>query len=385
MRNSAFPNLAVSAPSVGSGRFVFLDALRGLGALGVACYHIHRYHPLREPVDSLLPQFLQTALLYGWIGVPVFFLIAGFVTAHSLRNTSLSLVGFGNYALRRVVRLGFPYWATILFVVALDALLRYGLHAASLVSPLRGPRVWVNLLFLQDILGYRNVSAGTWFVCIDLQFGLLFALLWAIAQRAARDWVRSLLLMLLFLPLGLLSLYWFVTLRTQYDMWVLYFFCMPLFGALAYWALERRIPRIVFWAFAVIMAASVGYGWRLEIVIALIAGLVIYGVGRAGHLTDWLAGRRLQYLGRISYSLFLIHYPVGWLVVSLGHWLTDGNPSLAIGWLLIAMAASLLAADLMYRFVELPSVRLATWLKTRHPRPQPSVDPALTSFPSEIS
>ncbi|MEN6405402.1 MAG: acyltransferase [Thermoguttaceae bacterium] len=365
---------------------MFLDALRGLGALGVACYHIHRYHPLRAPVDSLLPQFLQTALLYGWIGVPVFFLIAGFVAAHSLRNTSMSPGEFGNYALRRVVRLGVPYWTTILFVVALDFVVRYGLHAASLVSPLRGPRVLVNFLFLQDILGYRNISAGTWFVCIDLQFGLLFALLWTVAQRAAsRPWVRSLLLILLFIPPGLLSLYWFINLRTQYDMWVLYFFCMPLFGALAWWALERRIPRVVFWAFAAAMAVGLAHGWRLEIVIALIAGVIIYGVGRAGHLTDWLAGRRLQYLGRISYSLFLIHYPVGWIVVSLGHWLTNGNPVLAVGWLFVAMAVSLIAADWMYRFVELPSVRLAARLKARHPHPQSAAESVLASCPSDAS
>jgi len=40
-------------------RFLFIDSLRGMAALAIACYHIHRYGPLREPAEMLLPDLLD--------------------------------------------------------------------------------------------------------------------------------------------------------------------------------------------------------------------------------------------------------------------------------------------------------------------------------------
>ena len=112
--------------------------------------------------------------------------------------------------------------------------------------------------------------------------------------------------------------------------WAIYYFHMPLFGAMAWWALEGRIPRAVFWAFAAAMVGGIAYRWNLgldykkalDVAVALIAGVTIYLVGRRGHLGDWLTARSLQYLGRISYSLYLTHYATSWIVVSIGCSLT---------------------------------------------------------------
>lgn len=349
-------------------RFAFLDALRGLGALGVTCYHIHRYRPLRAPVDSLLPGFVQNALLYGWVGVPVFFVIAGFVVAYSLRNTPVTLASFGNFTLRRIVRLGLPYWTTILLVVALDYVARQWWRVPSVTDPVGWPKLAANFAFLQDVLGYGNISAGTWFVCIDLQFGLLFVVLLWLVQRLSCGCpdggkAQAVVLTAVFVPLGLLSLFLF-NLDARYDMWIIYFFCMPTLGTLAWWALENRLLRGVFWAYAVALVVGLAYHWRLEIAIALGAGVTIYVVGRLGHLGDWLTARWLQYLGRISYSLYLIHYAAGWAVVTVGHSFTGDDPGFAVGWLAAALVASIGAAHLLYVFVEAPSVRLAARLKT---------------------
>jgi len=175
---------------------------------------------------------------------------------------------------------------------------------------------------------------------------------------------------------GLLSLFLF-NLDAQYDMWILYFFCMPLLGAIVWWALEGRLSPNIFWAYALAMVVGLVYQWRLEIAIALGGGVTIYVVGRLGHLGDWLSARWLQYLGRISYSLFLIHYAVGWIVVVLGHWFTGDRAVVAVFWLFAALAASIGAAHLMYKFVEVPSVRLARRLKTEDAllpvrRPEPT-------------
>lgn len=359
-------------------RLVFLDALRGIGALGITCYHIHRYRPLEIPADHFLPNTVQFVVRHGWISVLVFWVIAGFVVAYSLRKTVVSPASFGNFTLRRVLRLGIPYWTAILLVVAISSLTKSWVQGPPLVDgPISGPRLAANLAFLQDVLHLGNISAGTWFVCVDLQFGLVFAVMLGIVQLLSRLLTRgegdtnSIVLTLVFVPMGLASLFWFNVHPDDYSAWVVYFFHMPLFGALAWWALEGRIPRVVFWGFAAALAVGVvyrinlglSYTKPLDVAVILITGIVIYLVGRLGHLGDWLSARPLQYLGRISYSLFLTHYATSWIVVSLGcHWTGKNAPAAAL-WMVVAVLVSIVAADLFYRCVESPSLRLVKRLR----------------------
>ena len=364
-------------------RFTFLDALRGVGALAITCYHIHRYTPLEIPADRLLPNVIQFMVRHCWASVQMFWVISGFVVAYSLRNVTVRPASFGNFTVRRVLRLGTPYWTAILVVVAADFLSKQWLQIDPnnmlIDDPVSWPRLAANLGFLQDVLKYGNISAGTWFVCVDLQFGLLFIVMLGIAQLLSRplqgkvgaENANALLLTLVFVPLGLISLFVFNLNADVYDDWAIYYFHMPLFGALAWWTLDGRIPRAVFWSFAAALVGGMAYRWNLgfdykkslELAVALTAGLAIYLVGRRGHLGDWLAARPLQFLGRISYSLYLIHYPTSWIVVTIGRSLTPNNPKAAVLWMTTGVVVSIGVAYLFYQCVESPSLRLVKRLK----------------------
>jgi peptidoglycan/LPS O-acetylase OafA/YrhL len=68
----------------------------------------------------------------------------------------------------------------------------------------------------------------------------------------------------------------------------------------------------------------------------------------------------MQWLGRISYSLYLVHLPVSGRVINfLSHHVLATPASRASQLLLLAAgtAASLLAAQLLYVCVERPSLR----------------------------
>ena len=119
----------------------------------------------------------------------------------------------------------------------------------------------------------------------------------------------------------------------RYENWIVYFYSMFFLGSLG--LVDARAPHCRSWAAVGLRPGDPGpaeYVWGVEIAIALWAGMTIYVVGRLGHLTDWLAWRPLQYLGRISYSLYLIHYPVSHVVVWTGHRLTGDAPWPAVGW-----------------------------------------------------
>lgn len=397
--------LAPATPSdqnrSGPRRFAAVDAGRGLGAVAIACYHIHRYGPVPEAADAVLPVWLQELLCQGRVAVPMFFVIAGFVTAYALRNERLGWSTGLNFALRRVLRLGIPYWTVVLLAWVLSAVGPSGPEYPYLTGPVSLAQLLANVFFLQDILGYESVSAGMWFVCIDLQLGLLlFVMLWLVRRlacgRPQGQTADALALAAVFLPLALASLFRF-GLSSAADMWIHYYFFMPCLGGLAWWALEGRVPRWWFWGYVAAVLLGLGQRWALEaiptaaellvpggaaagrspyevgkVTATLVTGVAIYLLGRAGRLDRWFTAGWLQYLGRISYSLFLIHYPVSWLVARLGYRLTGDDPEAAVAWLVLAFAASLAAADLLYRCVERPSLRLGQRLR---PKPNSDRDP----------
>lgn len=352
-------------------RMVFVDALRGLAALGVACYHINRYGPLAEPASEVIPEWLAFVIDRGWIGVQVFFVISGFVIAYSVRNARITGKYLGTFALRRSIRLDPPYWATIVIVLLLGA----ATYSAADPDPLIGPVTWQQCLahlgYAQNICGYGNISVGFWTLCIEVQFYLLYiCLMWLVQRfpgRGAEDGNPAPCgaRILWFAPLAVYSLF-VCSHQSSLDMWIIHFFSMFFLGLLAWWALDDRVPSRVFWGYAALFVVRLSIDWAFEYAVALAAGVAIYVVGRRGRLDTWLGASWLQYLGRISYSLYLIHYPVSWLIGRLGYRLTGDSPMAAAGWLLLAVLTSIAAAHILCALVETPSIRFARRFKLAH-------------------
>lgn len=390
------------------GRSTFIDALRGIAAFSVACYHITRYGPLPPQAREFIPGLLLGWFDHGWMGVQFFFVISGFVIAYSVREARVTPGYLANYALRRVIRLDPPYWTTIALVLLLHFVMQ--LHPAEFDSPLDVPvklepglswyLVASHLVYLQNILGFDNLSAGFWTLCIEVQFYLLYVSGLGIAQRFPSANRRSpadagsVGLLTVFAPLAVVSLFiwntdpkhgetvwWnlFVA-GPAGDMWITRFFSMFFLGAAAWWTLDGRIPRVIFWIYAAALMSRIllqvrDEGWSDNLTIGLsaafVAGTSIYTAGLWGRLGSWLNVGVSQYLGRISYSLYLIHFPVSHVVTTFGAQVSGQSPSPAVAtmWLVLALATSLAAAHLLYLFVEAPSVRFAARFKRSSPVP----------------
>lgn len=88
-------------------------------------------------------------------------------------------------------------------------------------------------------------------------------------------------------------------------------------------------------------------------------------------MNDWLNWRWLQFLGRSSYSLYLIHDPVSHVLTQFGWRLCGNSPTPAQSSLILflCLVASIAAGHLLYVWVEAPSGRCSAWLKGRWSRP----------------
>jgi len=94
-----------------------------------------------------------------------------------------------------------------------------------------------------------------------------------------------------------------------------------------------------------------------------LAGGGIYLVAISGKLETLLRGKAIQFLGRISYSLYLTHIPIGNLVDSIGVRHYHASPCFIYTWIALSILGSILFASLMYQFIERPGVELGKRFK----------------------
>jgi peptidoglycan/LPS O-acetylase OafA/YrhL len=370
--NSAPPANDQRAAAIGAKgeRFAFVDALRGIAALSVAAYHIYRYGPVAKAAARITPAFLDVPLRHGWMGVQVFFVVSGFVIAYTLRSARITPGYLGNFALRCSLRLDPPYWVTILFVLGLYTITTslFDVQEGLMSEAPTWDQLIAHVCYLQNVLGYTNLSVGFWTLCIEVQFYLLFALTLGFAQRLTAhcsdraQGAHWLPLLLCFAPLGLMSLFSF-SLNGENTDWVIHFFAFFFLGAMIWWTLEDRMPKLAFWALVAAILVRQRISPTLDMTVALIVGVAIYLVIHTGRSERWLRYGWLLRLGTISYSLYLIHYPISWIITTLGYELTGDAPLPAVGWLVLSLAASIGVANALHLAIEAPAMRFSRRFK----------------------
>lgn len=344
-------------------RFQTVDALRGLAALAVVFYHVQG--ALSRGTQSWLPDPLRRFAEGGHFGVNVFFVLSGFVIARSVRNGLMTVGYLGRFTLRRSIRLDPPYWTAI----ALEVLLIYlGLALfPSLATPVpSAAQLIAHLVYLQDILGYGHLIAIFWTLCYEFQFYLTFVGILVtghlLTQWAGRR-VATAALVLLFTGLFLASIGahhgWItgVPRGVALDRWYEFFT-----GVVAWWVVSGVLPLAALPGAWAVNALLMGHPDALVemVLIAGVSTLCLLGA-RYPSFDSRFRARPLQFLGAISYSLYLYHASVGWRVVSLAQHFAGNSlpPLLGIATWLAAVGAPIVVGYLGWRFIESPSLRLS--------------------------
>jgi peptidoglycan/LPS O-acetylase OafA/YrhL len=103
--------------------FTLVQALRGIAALWVVLFHLEKQGAIGGLTAHVPAQLSYAAFGYGSAGVAVFFVLSGFVIAHSLNGKEMTPAELGRFALRRSVRLDPAYWASIMLTVSVAAML----------------------------------------------------------------------------------------------------------------------------------------------------------------------------------------------------------------------------------------------------------------------
>jgi peptidoglycan/LPS O-acetylase OafA/YrhL len=357
-----------SAP--GDTRIAGLDGIRAIAVIGVLLYHAG-----------------VKALPGGLFGVDVFFVLSGFLITSLLleerhRDGRISLRRFWIRRLRRL--------APALIVVVLAVTLVWGLILHSAQPGLRKDSFFAlgygaNWWFAFSGQGYFQSLAPpspllhTWSLAVEEQFYLLWPLaVAALTRRGGRFarrvgwWALGIALAATLTTLAQsLAGVWTDRLYYGTDTRVIPLLIGAASGA---WLTSRRGRRLPAAGFAALqlsgLACAGGVAWAMcsvggnsetlyrggFLLLALAVSVVILAVamGPSGPLTRLFSTRVLTYLGRISYGLYLWHWPI-FLVVDRERTGLSGAPLLVTRLLL-----SLAFAAASHRLVELP-IRQGRW------------------------
>jgi peptidoglycan/LPS O-acetylase OafA/YrhL len=345
-----------------------VDALRGLAACAIVVLHAAYIHDIGIPRDTFIRYFTM--------GVPLFFVISAF--SMSLRYSE----GFADredliaYGIRRVARIAPLFY--VMLIIWLAYLWWLGSPGPSVKS------IILNLTFLFSLTPDTQTSivpAG-WSIGIEMLFYAIFPLLIR---------VRSLAGCSLMVASTLLCYAWFRTIVTDppiYFYWThpitnaTYFAC----GILAYRIYEfaSDFPRVLFAKACLILGVT---GIVSAIVLQSLAApgdahfkppetgfIAIWGIAfmalvlsQAINPTPLIANRVTLFLGLVSYSIYLIHPLLIYaspLTPVLRGWEMAWPIKIAVAGA-VALSAAIIAATVLYRFVEAPGQQVGRYLVAR--------------------
>ncbi len=354
-------------PKTQTNRLLELDALRGLAALSVVVFHF----TINENAEKLGWEFR-----YGVTGVDIFFIISGFVIFLTIQKVRK----WQDFAVSRLSRLYPTFWACVFITAAF----MYAYQPENLSWPM----LLANLTMVPVYFGIENLDGVYWTLLVEMVFYLWILVIY-LAKGLDKIMTISVVCTVGVVAFHLgkafyLDFYEFISWKVQLLNHFPLFFSGILFYKLKYQGFAWRYVGLIFLC---LMAAfylhdkggrSMYHVTWIEHNVILVLYHVLFFLFVLGRLT-FLVWPPLLFLGKISYSLYLLHQYIGHRVIHSLNVIYGINIYLAVGG---TLALCILLAWGVTYYVELPAIRaIKDWYKTHHGRKLEEQNTAGTALP----
>ncbi|MEN2792468.1 acyltransferase [Sphingomonas oligophenolica] len=328
-------------------RIESIHNLRGLASLAVLFDHL-----VATPYVAA-PAAVAAIGILGNYGVTVFFFISGFVLPYSLQKSNYRIQDFPMFIARRFVRVDPPFFVVVGLTLLLNVLLGVVKNTPYHIDWLQ---VFAHVAYIAPLLHKPWLLSVFWTLCTEFQFYITIGLIFPILARYPIPIaIACAACMWLYVP-G-----YFPTDRLPLGEREIIFAYLPSFmvGMATFLYREKLVK---FPTFAVAIAISVvALFFKAPIDISIVALITIVVVIFASFYNVVL-----DYFGKISYSLYLIHLLVILGILPVFH--RFGLPWYVM--MVIGGGISIGAATLIYHFVEGPALAMSKRLRLK-PRPTP--------------
>jgi peptidoglycan/LPS O-acetylase OafA/YrhL len=367
-----------------------LEALRGIAALFVAIYHSFVWMPINDQPVSIMSLFdvhgLQAfaaraviAITNGTSWVDIFFLLSGYVLAISLHGKTISISSWLPFMVKRTMRIVPVYLAVLVLVCMALALISAGDSFADAYDWY--PRWKADNLSAYEIISNALlvqtwINPPSWTLRVEMIVAALFPFIFFISIKLST--IANILILSTVAAVG----YYFRS--NVYIAWLCY---MSLFwvgvlgqrvgGKVAAGIPEKYLSTIALLSFLCIVLPNI-FHITFPIareVPAAIGGFLLIAIlasGRECCGLRWLKSSIPRYLGRVSFSFYLLHYMTLYVLTSaytshFGFSLLSAQPLfVVVSSAAISIVICLPLASVLYKYIERPFADFGRRLTTKH-------------------
>lgn len=317
-----------------------LDSLRAFAALSVCAFHF-----VCTTIGFISNESILSFFSIGKYGVQVFFVISGFIIPWSMYQAGFVFKNFFIFLSKRLIRLEPPYLISIFLAILFFYLREFFFDTINVHNVISIKQVFLHLGYLIPFFdNFKWLNQVYWTLAIEFQYYFFMALVFVPLLNLNFAFRIALYLMIL------------ATSYFSSSAFLPYWLPIFLLGIISFLYLTQKIKKIEFFISLILLVVFCvfKYGPILVLcslipvfVLLFFSNYKVYG---------------LDFLGKFSYSIYLIHSLVGASFINIvSHHVT--SPFAKFCTILGGLFLTILSAYFTYYFIEKPSKKLSSKIK----------------------
>lgn len=346
-------------------KYITLDSLRGIAAVMVIFQH---FWEMNHASDNRYKPWLF--FCSGHEAVILFFVLSGFVLTHQLRNYSLS--NYGEFIIRRILRVYPAYYIALLCSVVLLLIIR-NYYPATLDG--HGLTNW---FYVWSQTSFDKTMLFGSLTILSHDGNSLNVVVWTLFYEMWISFIFPLVIIGIWRTPQIIGIFIVITLSIiSYQFWLNGMWLQNSWAGISYYlwyfilgaALYSYHYKLRFMANNLTLLIGCGLYFsnyllfgkihdRLihEVIISVGCFLILLNGIYNQHMQKILQYRLFRFYGKISYSLYLFHLPV---LYGLSYWLLRTTHDYMLALKVLTFVVASFVAWISYEWIELFGIRFA--------------------------
>ncbi|MEN9971752.1 MAG: hypothetical protein RIS20_99 [Bacteroidota bacterium] len=321
-----------------------ITELRGFSALSVMLFHF-----VCVSNNYLKSEFLMDVFDYGKLGVQVFFIISGFILFDSLFKSEYRLKNMPAFILKRIIRIEPPYILSLVLIIFI-AFIKFSLfeHGNGNEITLTVNQIISHLGYVIPFTHFNWLSIVYWTLAIEFQFYFLLAILFPLFSKKYSVYANICFLITCIILSNQLP-------EVELFKW----FPIFLLGIMKA-QFDHKVLTIRDYVISLGIVLTMIF-YTLDITTFIVGTLVTMVL----NINKELKLNSLRFLGKISYSLYLFHTIIGFLLINVCLKISDNYVFRFSSFILISSVV-IWISYLINNYVEIPFKKIASNIKFKN-------------------